>query len=83
MTNSWRGLAEPIISEVIARVGRDDEKALRDALRDAYPFGERAHWPYKVWGDEVRRQIDGRRLVGDPRPKIDDRTPDFFSEDRP
>ncbi len=53
---TWRDHARPIIAKVIARVGRDDVKALRRALREAYPFGERRYWPYKVWCDEVRRQ---------------------------
>jgi hypothetical protein len=34
---------------------------IRRALRDAYPFGERAMWPYKVWCDEVRRQLGVKR----------------------
>lgn len=33
---------------------------LRKALRAAYPFGERKHWPYKVWLAEIQRQV-GRR----------------------
>ena len=32
-------------------------KKLRKALRESYPFGERRHHPYKVWCDEVRRQV--------------------------
>jgi len=57
----WRNIAAPIIVEVIARVGRDDERALRKALHDAYPFGERRMHPYKIWCDEVRRQLEGRQ----------------------
>lgn len=26
-------------------------------LREAYPFGERAHWPYKVWLEEIRTAL--------------------------
>ncbi|MEQ9223795.1 MAG: hypothetical protein RJQ08_11690 [Salinisphaeraceae bacterium] len=55
---TWRQRAAPIIADTIARVGRDDPKALRKALRDAYPFGERANYPYKAWLDEVRAQLD-------------------------
>ena len=55
---TWRQRAAPIIADTIARVGRDDPKALRKALRDAYPFGERANYPYKAWRDEVRAQLD-------------------------
>ena len=32
-------------------------KSLRKALREAYPFGEREYWPYKVWCDEIRSQL--------------------------
>lgn len=54
---SWRDIAAPIIREVIACEGRDDMKKLRRALRDAYPFGERKYLPYKVWCDEVSKQV--------------------------
>lgn len=56
----WREKAAPIIADVIRQVGRDDEKTLRKALRDAYPFGERRYYPYKVWRDEIKKQV-GRR----------------------
>ena len=54
---TWRNNCQPIIAEVIADVGTDDMKALRKALRDAYPYGERKMWPYKVWCSEVRKQL--------------------------
>lgn len=60
MTATWRTHAAPIIARVIAEVGTDDMKALRKALREAYPFCERNYWPYKIWCDEVKRQIQGR-----------------------
>lgn len=55
--NTWRDDCAPIIAEVIERVGRDDMKALRKELRAAFPYGERARWPYKVWLDEIRTQL--------------------------
>lgn len=30
---------------------------LRKRLSAAYPFGERKHWPYKVWLDQVNKTI--------------------------
>lgn len=57
---SWREHAAPIIADVIKRVGRQDEKALRKALKDAYPFGERRYWPYKAWLSEIKRQLYGK-----------------------
>lgn len=64
----WRNIAGPIIAEVIARVGREDERVLRKALHHAYPFGERRMHPYKIWCDEVRRQLEGRQHRRPPAP---------------
>lgn len=55
--SSWRDRAAPIIRKVILDVGREDEKKLRKALHDAYPFGERDYTPYKIWLDEIKRQV--------------------------
>ena len=53
----WRKKASEVIAGVIADMGVGDKKALRKALREAYPFGERARHPYKIWLDEVKRQL--------------------------
>ncbi|MFO1046018.1 MAG: hypothetical protein U0941_29930 [Planctomycetaceae bacterium] len=55
--DTWRDVARPIIAETIERIGRNDQRKLRAALRDAYPFGQRRWFPYKVWCDEVRAQL--------------------------
>lgn len=52
----WRQQAAPIVASVIERVGKDDMKALRKALREAYPFGPKSQYPYKAWLAEIRRQ---------------------------
>jgi hypothetical protein len=57
-TSYWRKIAAPIIAKVIARVGTDDPKALRRALLEAYPFWERRYHPYRIWRDEIRRQLN-------------------------
>jgi hypothetical protein len=62
MDNSWRAIARPVIAAVIDRVGRGDDVALKRALYDAYPFGERKMWPYKVWLDEIKAQLNGEAL---------------------
>ena len=54
---TWRQSAGPKIARVIERVGTEDMKALWKALRAAYPYGECKYWPYKVWLDEIRRQL--------------------------
>jgi hypothetical protein len=54
----WRRAAEPIIKRVILEnTAAGDEKALAKALREAYPFGPREHYPYKVWCDEINKQL--------------------------
>ena len=63
----WRKQAAPIIRRVIEQVGRDDERALRRALADAYPWGERRLHPYKIWCDEIRRQLECRQHNRPPR----------------
>ena len=60
---SWRDRARPIIAKVLAETKGQDEKAIKAALFDAYPFGPREYHPYKIWLDEIKRQ---RKL---PRPK--------------
>lgn len=57
MYQTWREHCSPIITEVIQRVGTEDMKALRKALRDAYPYGEKRYFPYKTWCSEIRRQL--------------------------
>lgn len=76
---SWRERAAPIIANVIASVGREDEKALRKALRAAYPFGERAYFPYKVWCSEVRNQLRGKPQRKRPGFVSDAATKDMFA----
>lgn len=53
---SWRETSREIIYRVLTETKGQDEKAIRKALKDAYPFGERAMHPYKVWLDEIKVQ---------------------------
>lgn len=57
----WRSIARPIIEKCVREIGLSDMGTLRKALRDAYPFGERSHHPYKVWLSEIKRQCGGIR----------------------
>lgn len=62
--NTWRVLSRRVILKAIAEgeaLGLGDEEMKRH-ISKAYPFGERAMWPYKVWLAEVRRQMELRRL---------------------
>lgn len=54
--SQWREKAASVIREVINEVGTEDEKALKKALREAYPFGPKAMHPYKIWLDEIKVQ---------------------------
>ena len=67
MSNSVRrDQAREIIVAVIDRVGRDDEKALRRAISAAYPWGERAMHPYRIWLSEVKHQMHPEEHVHPP-----------------
>lgn len=67
---TWREDARPIIAAVIARVGKSDLPALRRALREAFPWGERKYHPYRMWLDEINVQLGTKRP---PRAKWDRR----------
>ena len=54
---SWRDEARPIIAKVLAEHADASLQEKRAALREAYPFGERKHFPYTVWCDECRIQL--------------------------
>lgn len=57
--NIWRDRARPIVAEAIDS-GRKlgfEGNALKKHVSAAYPFGERAMHPYKIWLDEVKRQL--------------------------
>lgn len=59
--HSWRELALRRIEEIARVLATDaDEKTVRRAFRDGYPFGERKYHPYKVWRDCVRKYLAAR-----------------------
>lgn len=58
---SWRDHAAPIIAKVLEDTKGQDEKAIRKALYDAYPYGERCYHPYKIWLDEIKVQRGKRK----------------------
>lgn len=63
----WRDQMRPIIAEVIRENQGKGERELRRALREAYPFGQRAYHPYKVWLDEIARQTGRKPPLGTRR----------------
>ena len=54
--SQWREHSAKVIARVLAETKGQDEKVIRKALHDAYPFGERSNHPYKIWLDEIRCQ---------------------------
>lgn len=54
----WRKAARPIIANVIEENFGKPVQQIRDAISAAYPFGPRAHYPYKEWLKEVREQVN-------------------------
>lgn len=52
----WRKIAAPIIAEVLRITEGQNEKEIKKALREAYPFGQRKYHPHKIWLDEIKRQ---------------------------
>ena len=61
MRGHWRKTARAIIREVLEQTRGQPEKDVRRAIRQAYPFGERAMHPYKIWLDEVQRQLGTKK----------------------
>ncbi len=57
----WRERCKPIIAKVIAENKHLGEKVLRKALYNAYPFGERKMYPYKVWLSEISFQLGKKK----------------------
>jgi hypothetical protein len=82
--STWRDIAAPIVADVIKETAGKPEREVRAALREAYPFGERKYWPYKVWCDEVRYQLGiKQRADGEKRyqERLNEGQLAFFEED--
>jgi hypothetical protein len=71
--STWRERATPIIEDVLRITAGQDEKAIRVALRDAYPFGPRQYHPYRIWCDEVKRQRGLKKPADKAIPYVDER----------
>lgn len=52
----WRDVSRRVIRETLAASTGKPPEEIKMALHDAYPFGERAMHPYKIWLDEIKRQ---------------------------
>ncbi len=68
----WRIAARKAIQKAISDSAGKSEKEVRKAISDAYPFGERARYPYKIWLDEVKAQTKKQIVQYRQRPKPTD-----------
>ncbi len=57
MSKTWRQCCTGLIQQTIKENQGKPLKEIKRALRDVYPYGERAMHPYKIWCDEIKRQL--------------------------
>lgn len=55
---TWREKAKYVINQVTQEHPDAAGEELKQLLFDAYPFGGRARYPYRVWREECRK-IEG------------------------
>jgi hypothetical protein len=57
----WAKQAEQVVNETMNALPDDATRAdAEQALREAYPFGERKYSPYKTWLRHRKRALDAR-----------------------
>lgn len=56
-SRNWRDICAPIIAKVIEKNRDKPLKEIKKAVSNAYCFGARRNWPYKVWLSEVKIQL--------------------------
>ena len=57
MESQWRTESRKVILSIMAAIGTKDMVLLKREISKAYPFGDRKYFPYKIWCDEVRKQL--------------------------
>ena len=63
MANYWRNSARRVIVEALktgTALGLTG-KELDKHISAAYPFGQRAMHPYKIWLSEIKNQVPGKK----------------------
>ena len=53
---SWREHSRAVVAAVLKETEGQTQTQIKVALYHAYPFGERAMHPYKIWLNEIKRQ---------------------------
>ena len=66
---TWRAWIRPIVAEIVEMIKacNMDEKEARREFREAWRWGPRKHWPYRVWRDEIALQTG--KLTGRISPR--------------
>ncbi|PQO39367.1 hypothetical protein C5Y96_05800 [Blastopirellula marina] len=62
---TWRDRYRPLIGDIIGKLGTEDMRSVRRALRLAFP-GPRAYFCLRIWRDECRVQL-GLKVKKPPR----------------
>lgn len=59
-TKTWRDVAHAAIQKALAEAEAQglDAEATKRHVNAAYPFGERAYHPYKIWLSEMKRTFN-------------------------
>lgn len=57
--SEWRKVSRDIISKCIIENADKSDKELKKIISKKYPFGQRRYHPYKIWLNEIKRQING------------------------
>lgn len=66
---TWRATIRPIVAELVEMVAAcnmDERDAARE-FREAWRWGPRRNWPYRVWRDEIALQLGRTRGRITPR----------------
>lgn len=61
---TWRDKAREVVRATLAATAGKPEGEIKAALREAYPFGPRENYPYKIWLDEIKRQHGQKGSTG-------------------
>ena len=72
MKSTWREHAAPIIARIIRANPHESYVQLRKRISKAYPFRERECHPYKIWRDEVKRQLTAHFGTTEKQEPIDE-----------
>ena len=58
---TWAEKCHIVLEEILQQHPHDTPER-RKAIRDAYPFGERKYWPYKVWCKVVSDMTKAKKI---------------------